>query len=64
MVVVAGSWEADHIAVAHNLFAVVGYIAVEFAVPKEVDHRVVVMEAKEVAGSFSTLTIKILISAC
>ncbi len=58
MVVVDGSWEAYHKAVDHIVFAaVVVYFAVEVAGSIVVDHRVGVMEAKEVAGSFSTLSI-------
>ena len=41
------------------VFAVEVCIAVGVAVPTVVDHKVVVMGAMEVAGSFSTLSIKI-----
>ncbi len=60
MVVVAGSWEAYHKVVDHIVFAVVVYFAVEVAGSIVVDHRGGVMEAKEVAGSFSTLSINTL----
>ncbi len=46
-------------AVARMVFAVEVCSAVGIAVPTLVDHKVVVMGAMEVAGSFSTLSIKI-----